>query len=121
MNIDIDRKAGASTTVDDHDSFKWVVDFESEIYDKPIGAKTKGFVSLLTLNNGELLARSLSKNQLLIRKGLNGVPQLFGTVATKIGVDIVLDRPKSKAVFKNGNKVVFEADSQSRFQMVVER
>jgi len=119
MDAAIDREAGS--TPDNRDSFRWVVDFESEIYHKPIGAKKAGFVSLFSINNGELLARSLSKNKLLIKRGMKGSFQEFGTVATKTGIDIVLDQPNSKAVFKNGNQTVFTADSTSTFQINIER
>lgn len=119
MNLAIDRKNGP--TIGNRDSFRWVVDFEKDIYKKPIGAKKSGFASILTMNNGELLARNLSENELIIKKGLNDPGVVFGKVATKTGIDIVLDKPNSKAVFKNGNKIVFKADKQSRFQILISR
>ena len=108
MNLKIDRKKGP--TFENRDSFRWVVDFEGELYKKPIGAKKAGFKSLLTLNNGELLARTLSENKLRIKKGPNGSWQVFGKVVTKTGIDIVLNLQNSSAVFKNGGTEIFTAD-----------
>jgi hypothetical protein len=119
MDVTIDRKAGP--TFFNRDSFRWVVDFESELYQKPIGAKKAGFVSFLTIDKGELLARSLSHNELIIQRGPQGAPEVFGKVATQTGIDIVLDRSDSKAVFKNGNHEVFTADSTSIFQVNITR
>lgn len=119
MDVAINRLTGPAGGNDD--SFRWVVDFESEIYQKPIGAKKTGFASILTVNSGELLARSLSNNNLIIRRGQNGSPQTFGRVATQTGIDIVLDQPSSTTVFKNGDEVIFDADSQSRFQIRISR
>ena len=120
MDMTIDRKAGPSTQVDDHDSFQWVVDFE-KLIGKPISAKKSGFLSLLTVNHGELLARNLSKNQLRIRKGPIGDFELFGTVATRTGIDVILDQPNSQAVFKNGDDTIFTADNTSNFEILIER
>lgn len=119
MDLKINRKKGP--TADNRDSFRWVVDFESEIYKKPIGAKKAGFASILKVNNGELLTRSISTNKLRIRKGQNGSPKNFGQVATKTGIDIVLDQPNSRAVFKNGDNLIFEADNRSSFQILINR
>ena len=121
MNVPIDRKLGPNPPgVNNGDSFQWVLDFESEIYQKPIGAKKKGFTSLLTVNAGELLTRSISTNELIIQRP-NQNPETMGKVATKTGIDIVLDKPQSKAVFKNGNKIIFTADRTSRFLITFER
>lgn len=119
MDAVIDRLGGAS--IENNDSYRWVVDLESEIYKKPIGAKKTGFASVLTVNTGELLARTLSKNSLIIRKGKKGTPKRFGRVATQTGIDIFLDQPKSTAVFKNGDEVIFEADSKSRLRVIISR
>jgi len=125
MDAVIDRASGPSAPPDpdNHDSFKWVVDFEKEIYKKPINrdAMTQGFVSRITLNNGELLARHLSKNKLEIKRGVNGSFEEFGTVATQTGIDIVLDQPNSTAVFKNGDDVIFTADPNSSYEIFVDR
>jgi hypothetical protein len=119
MDAKIDRKKGADGN---GDSFRWVVDFETDIYQKPIGAKKEGFASILTVNHGELLTDRISKNNLFIHHGsADREGTLFGRVATKTALDIVLDQPNSKAVFKNGEEVVFEADSNSRFQLLINR
>ncbi|HEV7396091.1 MAG TPA: hypothetical protein VGN86_06240 [Pyrinomonadaceae bacterium] len=117
--IPIDRIAGANGL--NNESFRWVVDFESDLYPKAIGAKRAGFNPVLTLNSGELVTRKLSDNQLIIKRGPNGPKQIFGTVAVKTGIDIVLDQPNSRAVFTNGDKVVFKADNQSSFQITIAR
>ncbi len=119
MEVAIDRLAGANPQ--NEDSFRWVVDFERELYKKPISFKKEGFLSFLTVNNGELLARKLSTNQLKTKKGPNGKFELFGTVATRTGIDIVLDRPDSQAVFKNGEDTIFIADHTSTFTILIER
>jgi len=108
-------------TVEDRESFLWVVDFENEIYKEPIGAKKEGFAAILTVNHGELLTRNRSHNKLLLKRGLNGQEEEFGFVATKFGIDIVLDRPDSRAVFKNGDRIIFEADSKSSFLLEINR
>jgi hypothetical protein len=119
MDVPFDRKLGP--TVDNVDSFRWVLDFESEIYSKPIGASKKGFASLLSVNAGELLTRSISQNELIIKRPPNGDEETLGKVATKTGIDIVLDKLQSKAVFKNGNKIIFTADRDSTFLITFER
>jgi hypothetical protein len=119
MRPPINRLAG--TVGGNHDSFQWVVDFERELIGKPITVKEEGFLSFLTINNGELLARALSTNQLLTRKGPKGDFELFGTVATRTGIDIVLDQPTSQAVFKNGEDTIFIADRTSNFEILIER
>jgi hypothetical protein len=119
MEMTIDRLAGE--TPQNEDSFRWVVDFERELYKKPLSFKKDGFLSLLTLNNGELLARKLSTNQLKTKKGRRGRFKLFGKVATRTGIDIVLDRPDSHAVFKNGEDTIFIADNTSTFTILIER
>lgn len=118
-NAPIDRNSGP--TLENNDSFRWVVDFEKDIYSKPIGAKKAGFISILTLNNGELLARQISLNKLLTRKGHAGPWEEFGFVACETGIDIVLDQPNSSVVFTNGGKVVFESDPQSSYQIFIDR
>jgi hypothetical protein len=115
----IDRKAGP--TLENRDSFRWVVDFESDLYPEAIGAKKEGFKPTITLNHGELLTRRLSDNELIIKKGLDGPEEIFGVVAVKTGIDIVLDRPDSRAVFTNGGEVVFISDNQASFQIIVDR
>jgi hypothetical protein len=119
MDLDIDRLGGPSDQ--NLDSFRWVVDFERELYQKPIGAKKAGFVSFLSLNNGELFANFLSKNKLKTKKLADVDFEEFGHVATQTGIDIVLDQPKSKAVFKNGNQTIFTADRTSSFRVLIER
>jgi hypothetical protein len=42
-------------------------------------------------------------------------------VATKTGIEIVLDKPESQAVFKNGDETVFNADRESTFLITFER
>jgi hypothetical protein len=116
----IDRLAGP--TIENRDSFLWVVDFEKDLYpDKNIDTNKAGFRPMLTLNNGELVARALSPNELIIRRGAHGLEEVFGVVAVKTGIDIVLDQPNSKATFTNGEKLVFEADPNSFFKVVVSR
>jgi len=119
MEMAIDRLAGE--TDQNKDSFRWVVDFERELYKKPVSFKKKGFLSFLTVNNGELLARKLSTNQLKTKKGPKGRFKLFGKVATRTGIDVVLDRPESQAVFKNGEDTIFIADNTSTFTILIER
>jgi len=118
MDLKIDR---LHPVTENQDSFLWVVDFENEIYHEPIGAKKEGFASLLTINHGELLTRNRSKNMLTIKRGLDGAEEVFGFVATKFGIDIVLDRPDSLAVFKNGDRVIFVADAQSNLLLEIKR
>jgi hypothetical protein len=103
------------------DSFLWVVDFERDIYQKPIGAKKDGFTSLLTINHGELLTRFVSKNKLKIKKGVKGRFKVFGHVATQTGIDIVLDQPNSQAVFMNGDETVMTFDKDSSFEIIITR
>lgn len=119
MDLDIDRQGGPND--DNRDSFRWVVDFERELYQKQIGAKKAGFLSFLSLNNGELFAHSISKNKLKTKKPSDDDFEEFGHVATQIGVDIVLDQPRSKAVFKNGDETIFTAEGTSRFDVLIER
>src|ERR1043166_8875402 len=76
MATPIDRKAGPDG--DNNDSFQWVVDFE-QLIGKPITSQKSGFLSLLNINNGELLARNLSQNQLLTKRGPKGEFELLGT------------------------------------------
>lgn len=121
MDVPFVRKLGPIDGNADADSFRWVLDFESEIYQKPIGAKKKGFASLLNVNAGELLTRSLSTNELIVKRPPDGKEEILGKVATKTGIDIVLDKPQSKAVFKNGNQIIFEADQDSSFLITFER
>jgi len=118
MEGTFDRTSGP--TPDNVDSFRWVLDLENEIYSKPIGVKPKGFASLLKVNAGELVTRTISTNK-LIKLPPNGAQEIVGRVATRSGIDIVLDKPQSKAVFKNGNKIIFSADSQSRFHITFRR
>jgi hypothetical protein len=116
----INRREGP--TPSNRDSFLWVVDFERDLYPKQaIGARRAGFRPTLTMNNGELVARRLSVNELIIRRGPDGPEERFGTVATRAGIDIVLDQPKSRAIFTNGDEVIFEADNQSSFQIIINR
>lgn len=117
MDATINRQA---ITPNDPDSFRWVVDFENEIYQEPIGADKDSFVSLLTVNAGELVTRNVSTNKLIVKRP-NRDEEVFGKVATETGVDIVLDLPESKAVFKNGDDIVFEADAQSKFVVTLKR
>lgn len=118
MEMEIDRLRPAEENLE---SFRWVVDFENEIYKTPIGAKKDGFASFLTVNHGELCTRRRSKNKLLLKRGVNGVEEEFGFVATKFGIDIVLDQPQSRAVFKNGNRIIFEATPESKYILEVNR
>jgi hypothetical protein len=119
MDAKIDRLERPDETTED--SFLWVVDFERDIYQEPIGAKKSEFTSLLTINAGELLTRFVSTNQLLIKKGLNGEFKTFGHVATQTGIDIVLDQPDSRAVFMNGDKTVMTFDKDSSFEINITR
>jgi len=118
MEAPFDRRQGP--TVENRDSFRWVLDFESEIYQQPIGANPEGFASLLTVNAGELLTRRISDNQ-LIMKPPHGDEEILGQVATETGIDIVLDTPQSKAIFKNGSETIFEADNKSSFLITFKR
>ena len=103
------------------ESFLWVLDFKRDLYHKPIGTNLNGFKSLLTVNNGELLTRKISENKLFTIVNHTGPAQEFGFVAVESGIDIVLDQPQSTAVFKNGGRPVFVADSQSSFKVIFDR
>lgn len=115
----IDRINGAMGG--NNDSFLWVADFERDFYHKPVGARKAGFISILTLNNGELLTRELSTNKLLTRKEGAVESEEFGFVACETGIDIILDQPTSSAVFTNGGKEIFRADSESSYKVFIDR
>jgi hypothetical protein len=120
MDAKIDRRQDPVPD-ENKDSFLWVVDFERDIYQKPIGAKKDGFTSLLTINHGELLTRFVSDNKLKIKKGPKGKFKVFGHVATQTGIDIVLDQPNSQAVFMNGDETVMTFDKDSSFEIIITR
>lgn len=115
----IARASGAAGG--NEESFLWVLDFEGDLYHKPVGTNLAGFISLLTVNNGELLTRKISENKLFTIVNHIGPAQEFGFVAVESGIDIVLDQPQSTAVFKNGGTPVFAADSQSSFKVIFDR
>jgi len=115
----IARASGAAGG--NEESFLWVLDFEKDLYHKPVGTDLKGFRSLLTVDNGELLTRKISKNKLFTIVNHIGPAQEFGFVAVESGIDIVLDQPQSTAAFKNGGTPVFVADSQSSFKVIFDR
>ncbi len=119
MDVAFNRQFGP--TLENEDSFRWVLDLESDVYSQPIGAEPKGFATVLQVNAGELVTRTISQNDLTITRPPNIKEEIVGRVATKSGIDIVLDKPTSRAVFKNGDDVIFTADWQSRFHITFAR
>jgi len=105
FGMGIDRHA--DTTEENKDSFSWIVDLENrELYNKQIRARRSAFTPILTFTNGELFSHDVSISHLFVIRGLFTVKD-FGSVATVIGADFVLDNaPNSNAIFHNGQEAI---------------
>jgi hypothetical protein len=91
------------------DSFNWFVDLErsSELYRFPIGAN----------NNGQLFTERVSRNFLLVQRGIFSSYQTFGYVAITIGVDFLA---ASSLVFKNGANTIFDSAAEPGTEYLIE-
>lgn len=98
-----DRK----NNIGDENDFRWVVDFESDLYGSPIKVNPDGFSSRLTINNGKFYTEKKSLDDLIV-KDESGQDVVFGRVAVGIGAYIYLDRYDSSAVLMNGDEKVME-------------
>jgi len=101
------------------DSFNWFVDLEkaSELYAFPIGANTDELKPVLSFNSGQLFTAAISYNFLQVQRGIFARYQDFGFVAITIGVDFLTT---FRAVFKNGNNLIFDSATEPGTDYVIE-
>jgi hypothetical protein len=101
------------------DSFNWFVDLErsSELYRFPIGANNNEFRPILTFNSGQLFTERVSRNFLLVQRGIFSSYQTFGYVAITIGVDFLA---ASSLVFKNGANTIFDSAAEPGTEYLIE-
>jgi hypothetical protein len=101
------------------DSFNWFVDLErpEEMYREPIGVIAGELMPVLEFNSGELYTvQPLSRNFLLVQRGLFSIPEPLGRVAITIGIDFTSER----AVFRNGSRPVFDSADQPGTNYMIE-
>ena len=101
-------------TVEHPESIKWFVDLENnELYDSKIGVSSAGFESVLEFNSGELYTAVKPNESILqvLKKGSSEF-QDFGKVALVLGIDF---KAATRAVFRNGSKVVFDSNTEPNF------
>jgi len=101
-------------------SFAWFVDLENdELYGTDIGADPSGFSSILTINSGGELYTAEKPNESILQvlrpPAIDFEP--FGRVALTLGVDF---KSATRAVFKNGPKVVFDSDKEPNTNYLIE-
>lgn len=109
---DINRQDGTGA----QQSFKWVLDFESEVYNFPIGSSMNAFQSILHMNGGEFFTRDKSTNKLIVFDESVGNCTNIGIVATVVGVRIELAAGQT-ARFLNGSSELFTATPADAFEV----
>ena len=106
--------------------FRWVLDFERDVYGESVSINKGGFRSIFELNEGLFFTIRRSDDKLEKRRILSSAqdeahnmhnpethqhgngserlakPQTLGRVATAIGVNVFFDGPESEAIFRNG-------------------
>lgn len=92
----------------DLNDFRWVVDFENDLYGGPVKVNPDGFLARLTINNGLFFTEKKSIDNLIIKGENDGEDVVFGRVAVGIGGSIYLNHSDSTGVFMNGDEKVLE-------------
>lgn len=90
------------------ESYRWFVDLDDpEFYGFAIGADRSMFDPILRFNGGELFTATPPNDSVLDTHKLFGNPQHRGRVALVLGVAF---KNATRAVFRNGNDVVFDSN-----------
>jgi hypothetical protein len=113
----INRLSGAGDTR----SFRWIVDFETELYQKEIGARRDSFRSFFKFNIGEIFTHKRSINDLQIRRARQSEWIPFGKVAVEVKVEITLDKRESTAILTNGGNVIFQSGPETSYLIHIDR
>jgi hypothetical protein len=111
--IELFTKPGFDRSKDTNDpnDFKWVIDFESsEFLNKPLAVKPNSLKPIIRIYEGVFYALSISDRDINLKRP-NGPETTFGKVAIEIGANVYLD-PGSKAILKNGSKVIKTFDGK---------
>ena len=84
--------------------FRWVMGFEDELYDKPIGHVKDGWLSWLRIDGGDFFTEKKSVDELLTHlKNFPGELERRGRVAVIVGAQIELDEANSRVVLQQRN------------------
>ncbi len=106
-DVEFDRLQDKGDSLD----YRWVLDFDSEVYPEGLTVNEGGFRSIFELDNGLFLTRRISDDQLRKKRldpttgKAENEPTIIGRVATAIGAHIFLGDGGS-AVFTNGEKAI---------------
>lgn len=107
------------------DSFNWLLDFDRDfpgaLPSPPVGAKGPGFMSMVTLDNGEIYTRVISENYLQFQPPRSDWWFHVGKVAVEMGIKIQLDSPQSKAVFTKTGEPGIELPAGQEYLIRIER